>query len=738
MTDDELIDFTNKTITELVYPKYELQKAYNYYNGKRDAEQFRYLEENYGIGNPTSVEFIPLIRKHLDALIGEYLGAPILPRVTCKDSETISKINREKQFTIAKNVQQFLLERLHSKILESIKSEMEQGDQQQSKPIEDPLIRKELSELIETLQSDFISQYESSAQHVVDYLMQSRETDFKNKLKTLLLDLLITGYNFYRTKPSVGGNNVVIEILNPLNTFIDRNPESPYVKDSYRVVIRKWMTKSQILNLYGKQISKSDRELLEDAWHDSFNTQSYYVRSSTDCQGLPSTEGLKAGDEVAIPGYPTGINQRFNYKLIPVYEVEWLETDKHFVMQRYKTTRIGESIYILTGLDDTVVRSHDNPNYCSLSVNGLYFVNRDSEPYSMVLACAALQDKYDLLHFYRDNLIANSGGTGDWVDVSTLPKFLGTELAERLQKWIAYKKGGIGLLDSSQEGRIGGGVAPNTIYNGFDDTVRGDAIQAIQLAIDAVENTCSSITGVFRERLNGIQQRDAVTNVQTSVNNSYIISKQWYQQMDTITEEIILDALNQAKIVFKSGLTGVLILGDRESKVFTALPEYFTISDYDIHITSSSDATKDVEQLKTLIPNFIQSNTLEPELIIDTLASKSISDVKRRMKESMRKKKQENDQLQQALQKVQQLEEQTKQLEKQLKQAQGALDKQAADKLKLDRDKMERELQIEMYKAETERTYKQITAKNDTDRTQIELEQLRDGNPYNDQIRNER
>jgi len=54
------------------------------------------LEENYGIGNPTSVEFIPLIRKHLDALIGEYLGAPILPRVTCKDSETISKINREK------------------------------------------------------------------------------------------------------------------------------------------------------------------------------------------------------------------------------------------------------------------------------------------------------------------------------------------------------------------------------------------------------------------------------------------------------------------------------------------------------------------------------------------------------------------------------------------------------------------------------------------------------------------
>jgi hypothetical protein len=36
--DNELIEFTNKTIAELVKPKWELQKAYNYYNGKRDAE----------------------------------------------------------------------------------------------------------------------------------------------------------------------------------------------------------------------------------------------------------------------------------------------------------------------------------------------------------------------------------------------------------------------------------------------------------------------------------------------------------------------------------------------------------------------------------------------------------------------------------------------------------------------------------------------------------------------------
>lgn len=67
------------------------------------------------------------------------------------------------------------------------------------------------------------------------------------------------------------------------------------------------------------------------------------------------------------------------------------------------------------------------------------------------------------------------------------------------------------------------GQAPiNTIFNGFDDTIKVQSIQAIQLAIDSIEQTVSSITGVFKERLNGISQKDAVTNVQTSVNNSLL------------------------------------------------------------------------------------------------------------------------------------------------------------------------------------------------------------------------
>lgn len=721
MSDEDLIEKSNKIIAELVQEKTELQKAYNYYNGVRDAEQFRYLEENYGIGNPTSVEFTPLIRKHIDALVGEYLGMPTLPKVTCKDTDTISKITREKQIKIVTEVVSFLQKRLKNKLLEQI---------QNKKDIQDVLIQQDIENLIEDLNYDFTSEYERAAQNVIQYIMQSRETDFKNKQKRLLLDLLIAGYMCYRTKPSVSKNNVKIDILDPRNTFFDINPESNYLKDSYRCVVRRWLTRSQILNEYGNDLSKKDIKDIVDTWNDfSWDSGSYYVRTTGG-----NTMGIRAGEEIAIVGTP---NEQYSYKdLIPVYEVEWLETDKHYVMQRYKTIRIGQDIHILIGKDDSVIRSVDNPNYCSLSVNGIYNANRSNQPYSLVLACANLQDKYDLLNFYRDNLIASSGTIGDIIDVSMLPKFLGVNLTDRIQKALAWKKQGAFLIDSSQEGRLGNGqTAPNTIYNGYDDTVKVQAIQAIQLAMDSVEQTCSSITGVFKERLNGIQQRDAVTNVQTSVNNSFIISKHWYQQMDTVTEEILLDALNEAKIVFKNGITGTLILGDKQVRIFTALPEHFTMSDYDIHITSSSDMTRDTEQLKALVPELIKAGQLDAEAIIDLATTKSTTDVKIKMHKAIQKQKKENNQVQQLGQQLQQAQQQLQQMQQELQKAQYQVQQLNQQKMQLEQAKLQQTSQIDMYKAETDRTYKEAVVANDKRKTDVEIMQLSDGNPYNDEIK---
>lgn len=715
-----MIDKTNEAISELVYDKFELQKAYNYYAGKRDPDQYRYLEENYGIGNPTSVEFTPLIKKHIDALIGEFLGAPIIPKISCKDSDTISNIQREKQLQITQETFKFLKSHLQNSIIKIING----------KDPTDNQIKAKLDKIVQNIDQSFVSQYETAAQNVIQYIMQSRQTDIVTKARQLLLDLLITGYTFYKVGETSSKTNINIEVLDPLNTFIDRNPDSIYIKDSYRAVVRRWYTRTQVLNKYGKDLTQEDIKKIKDTWRDPSRSTIYGRAYAGETVAINAKEMA----ETPLPGYPNNYTMN-KLEIIPVYEVEWIEVDKDFVMQRYQTIRIGENIYILKGLDESVVRSSDNPSYCGLSVNGVVFLNRSNEPYSLVLACTTIQDKYDLLLYYRDTVIANSGVKGQIIDFSLIPTFLGVQWPERIQKWLAYKKGGLEMIDTTQTGRNDQGNAPlNTIFNGYDDTVPFQAIQAIQMAIDSLEATLSSITGVFRERLNGIEQRDAVSNIKQGVTNSFIITKPYYQQMDLVITEILIDSLNQAKITWKNGLTGTLILGEEQQRTFTALPEHFTVTDFDIHILSTTQIMEDMQQIKSILPDLMRGGLVPPDVLMEVLTSKSLSSMKYKVQKAIKIKEEENNQIQQLSQQLQDSQKQLEQMQQQLKKATNKIEQLNEQKMQLEQHKIQLQYEIDRNKNEIERKYRNDWYEVEKRKVKIEEDQMHDGNPYNDKV----
>ena len=268
--------------------------------------------------------------------------------------------------------------------------------------------------------------------------MQSRNIDFANKRKTMFIDLLVTGTCYYKVCKSPSKENVKLKVLNPLNTFIDRNPESVYLKKSMRAVSREYLTKDQILAKYGDILTIDDLEnldTLEDYSIDGSTTT--YLRSyESTTMGNTVSDGILGGFEVT-PLLPFERNTSKYFRLFPVYEVEWLKTEKEngeYVTNRYEGTRIGTSIFIPTGKVEEVSRSMDDPKDCSLSINGIFYSDRNGDPFSLILATADLQDKFDVLNFYRDNIIAESGTVGDWVDVAYMPKFLGSDLPERLLK----------------------------------------------------------------------------------------------------------------------------------------------------------------------------------------------------------------------------------------------------------------------------------------------------------------
>ena len=342
--------------------------------------------------------------------------------------------------------------------------------------------------------------------------------------------------------------------------------------------------------------------------------------------------------------------------------------------------------------------------------------------------------KYDLLLYCRDNLIATSGTVGDWIDIAHLPIALGVELPERIMKWLAYKKNGIALYDSSQEGA----QILNTTFNGFDDTIKAQSIQAIEIAIQSTEAQASAMTGVFAEKLGQIEQRDAVSNVKVGIHQSSLLTKQYFHAMDLMYKEINYDLLNLAKHVYKDGITGTIVLGDRLAKVFTALPEHYTLTDFDVHISDSSETFQMREQIKAINVEFIKGGLVDAVDSVEIITAKNMTQLKRYLYKALSSKKAENNMVQQLQQQVEQMtaekkqyEQQLQQLNSQLQSLQKQLQTNSQQKLAIEQQRVAIEEKI----AHDKKDYNDKLIDVKEKQLETEILQIRDGNPYNDQIR---
>ena len=154
-SDQYLIDWCDYVIGELVREKKDLIKAYNYFNGVRDHYQYEHLEKNFGIGNPTSIGFTPLTRKHIEAIVGEYLSTKPQPKISCKDQRTLTNIFRDKQLEIAKKQKEWVSKYLENAIYAAI-----DGEQKQQSPVTDSFIEQELKNIKDSVSRSFLSNYE--------------------------------------------------------------------------------------------------------------------------------------------------------------------------------------------------------------------------------------------------------------------------------------------------------------------------------------------------------------------------------------------------------------------------------------------------------------------------------------------------------------------------------------------------------------------------------------------------
>ena len=292
----------------------------------------------------------------------------------------------------------------------------------------------------------------------------------------------------------------------------------------------------------------------------------------------------------------------------------------------------------------------------------------------------------------------------------------------------------MGLFDSSQEGT----QLLNTTFNGFDDTIKAQMIQAFDLVLQSIEGQASSITGVFAEKLGGIQQRDAVSNVKVGIRQSTLLTKQYFSAMDLLYKEVNYDLLNLAKIVYKDGICGTLINGNKLNQIFTALPKYYTMTDFDIHIQDSTELFQAKENLRASSMELIKAGQADPTMIVNIMLARNITELRNYISDAVKAQKEENNTLGQLQQQVQELQQQLQQATKQANQIQEEnnnlkkqLEKNSNAKIEIERQRVA----IEEQEMRNKKEYDDRIAKTKERQVDVEFLQISDGNPYNDKVK---
>lgn len=695
-------------ISKLVREKPEIKKCRDLYDGIRDESEFKYLEDTYGV-TAVSLKMTPIVKPRVNAIIGSMINQSVRHVVSYSDVESIDAVNQERK---DKHIAE--VERLLKLQIQSNNSSLEKGDKPENKYFGDDSLKR----IKRSYTTGFISDIERSAYYLLNYFLKSPSIDFKRKREQLDEDLCVTGEAYFRVYKSSNSEDPVFEIKKPENMFFNVNTNDGNLRFCDSVVCREFMTRRQILYKYGQYMDSED---LEDIYKGS---EELLTGARIDHLDDMNRRTIGTEDDL-LRQFSTD-----DADVLEVFHVEWIANNKvekidgkwKWRQDRYSGIRIGPDIYLNMGKDPNLIRSKTEPFKAGLTYDGIRYKGRNGRPQSIAWALKDAQDMYDLIMFYRDNLIAASGVDSSRINIAAIPTVLGEDFMERLLKFLELRKtAGVDLVDPSQED-----AALFQHYGSDKNSVDPNLIISMDTILQSIEKQADIIAGTNPQMLAQIAQKDAVENVKVGINQVVLINKSLFLSESELLKSISNTLLNTGKLCYSEGKKGTYIVGNANC-TFSIDPQNFCNTDYAVTISDDSKEIQKLETLKALVGELASSGVVPPEVLIKASIMDSVTMISEMIEDAMLEAKQEQSQQGQMEQQMEQAKQQIDQLTKELEKAKGQIDTQTGENLKAEELKAKvheitskianekRKLDIEEHKVNEELALKRETVQLERD-----------------------
>ena len=670
------IDFAEHLLTSDVNLRSNFKNKKSNYNLRANIINVKDFEKYINPDNldleslPASFQHVGIENSKINLLLGEYSKRKkeFKAYISANDSDGIGRKEEE------------LMNQIKSELTDIIKSTS----------ISDEEVQKRLKKL-ENYQT---YEYQDVAEITANKILKKeyKEGDFDFTFLRTFEDLLVGGEEIMYC--GVLGGNPVMRRVNPMNVYT-MGGNSMYIEDADIIVEYGYKSVGQIIDDYWEELSEDDVDFLErgktDASAGGGGIGLNRDISVYDYYGEQGALSIFHPNEMGTRTFSGAFDTYGNVRVLKVCwrsrrkigELTFFDDDgqeqKDWVPEDYKVkkdlgetvkwiwvnewmegTKIADHIYTVMrpvpyASKSLVNKSKGTPPYVG-SVNS----TNDYKVQSLMDIMKPLTYSYDIAYYKRELEIATYKGSFTAINSSLIPS--GWDPKEWMRYVTINKFAWLDptneILKGPSQGKSAG--AFNTLTATQVNIGDPQAIGMYTNLLVDIENTLGKLAGVSGAREGQVSNRQSNGSVEMEVSQTSHITEKWFAIDANFRKRVLTKFLEACKYAYKKNpKKGQFLLDDMGQHMVTKFDE-FVSSEYDVHISNSTNDTQLYDDLRALSQAAIQNGQATISDLIAITQSESVQEVSRRLEDSARRIKEEGQQMEEK--KMASQEEQTKAL----------------------------------------------------------------------------
>jgi environmental stress-induced protein Ves len=374
--------------------------------------------------------------------------------------------------------------------------------------------------------------------------------------------------------------------------------------------------------------------------------------------------------------------------------------EKIWVNQWWKGVKIGKDIYVQIKPREIQYNKLDQPSFNSCGIVGQIFNTGDEKPVSMMDRAKSFQYLFDISWYRVNEALTKYMGSIVELDLAKIPT------GWSVTKWLYFaRKSGISVVDSFKEGQKGmakgklAGSVGNTTGRVLEQRV-GDFIQIHMDMMEFASAKMDEVTGVSRQRLGQVENRETVGGVERAVSQSNHITEEVFTLHDYCKKRCFQILIETAKIALKGrDIKFSYIADDMTKQLMEIEGDEFSEEEYGIEMANDNEINQMQQKLDGMIQMGLQNQMLSMSTAMKIYNSPSLREVQRMIEKDEQKMKESQSQAQ----------------EQEMKQRQAEAEQLAAKEQRdeaIDLEKFNREDETKRYIAELQAETQRINSEN--------------------------